>query len=130
MRPEGRPARQAAAREAAIAEARQGENMKILPVVAVLALAAGSAQAQAPRATPSPLAPGTVLHIIAFGAHPDDCELNTSGVAAKWAALGHKIKCVSVTNGDIGHWQSPGGPLAVRRRGETQRAAHILGTRT
>ena len=41
------------------------------------------------------------LRIITFGAHPDDCELDTAGVAAKWAALGHKVKCVSVTNGDI-----------------------------
>jgi LmbE family N-acetylglucosaminyl deacetylase len=98
--------------------------------VALLVLSAASARAQAPRATPAPVAPGTVLHIIAFGAHPDDCELNTSGVAAKWAALGHKFKCVAVTNGDIGHWQSAGGPLALRRRGESQRAAKILGIET
>ena len=41
--------------------------------------------------------------VLAFGAHPDDCELDAAGVAAKWAALGHKFKCVAVTNGDIGH---------------------------
>ena len=29
------------------------------------------------------------LRIITFGAHPDDCELEAGGVAAKWAALGH-----------------------------------------
>ncbi|MHC4401562.1 MAG: PIG-L deacetylase family protein, partial [Planctomycetota bacterium] len=45
------------------------------------------------------------LRIIAFGAHPDDCEFKIGGVAAKWAALGHHVKLVSVTNGDIGHWR-------------------------
>jgi N-acetylglucosamine malate deacetylase 1 len=34
------------------------------------------------------------LHIIAFGAHPDDCELKAGGVAVKWAALGHHVKFV------------------------------------
>src|SRR5258706_12236103 len=55
------------------------------------------------------------LRIIAFGAHPDDCELRTAGTAARWAALGHHVKFVSVTNGDIGHWKMAGGPLALRR---------------
>ena len=41
-----------------------------------------------------------MLRIIAFGAHPDDCEVRSSGVAAKRAAMGHKVKFVSVTNGD------------------------------
>ena len=29
-----------------------------------------------------------------------------------WAAQGHKVKFVSCTNGDIGHWGMAGGPLA------------------
>ena len=70
------------------------------------------------------------LRIITFGAHPDDCELVAGGVATKWAALGHKFKCVSVTNGDIGHAVIAGGPLALRRRAESQRAARILGIET
>src|SRR5436189_6181218 len=41
------------------------------------------------------------LRIITFGAHPDDCELDTAGVAAKWAALGHKVQCVAVTHRDV-----------------------------
>ena len=44
--------------------------------------------------------------------------------------MGHKFKCVSVTNGDIGHSVTAGGPLALRRRGESQRAAKILGIET
>ncbi len=68
------------------------------------------------------------LSIICFGAHPDDCELQASGVGAMWAAQGHHVKFVSVTNGDIGHWREAGGPLAQRRKSEVEKAARILGT--
>jgi LmbE family N-acetylglucosaminyl deacetylase len=71
-----------------------------------------------------------VLRIIVFGAHPDDCELKAGGVAAMWAAKGHKVKFVSTTNGDIGHATEAGGPLAKRRTAEVQRAAKILGIET
>ncbi len=71
---------------------------------------------------------GGELRIICFGAHPDDCELQVGGVAAMWAARGHKVKLVSVTNGDIGHWREAGGPLAMRRTAEVRAAAKILGT--
>src|SRR5882672_5655948 len=67
------------------------------------------------------------LRIICFGAHPDDCELQAGGVASMWAAKGHKVKLVSVTNGDIGHWREAGGPLARRRKAETEAADKILG---
>jgi LmbE family N-acetylglucosaminyl deacetylase len=70
------------------------------------------------------------LRIIAFGAHPDDCELKVGGAAAKWAAAGHKVKFVSVTNGDIGHPEMAGGQLARRRIAEVQEAAKILGIET
>src|SRR6266436_6709123 len=43
------------------------------------------------------------LRIIIFGAHPDDAEYRGAGVAMKWAKLGHHVKLVSATNGDIGH---------------------------
>ena len=70
------------------------------------------------------------LRIICFGAHPDDCEIQASGVAAMWASKGHKVKFVSVTNGDIGHWRDAGGPLALRRKAEVEAAAKILGIET
>lgn len=79
--------------------------------------------------TPS-TAQETKLRIIAFGAHPDDNELKLAGTAAKWAALGHHLKFVSVTNGDIGHWREAGGPLARRRTQEVQQAAKLLGITT
>ena len=68
------------------------------------------------------------LRIICFGAHPDDCELKAGGVGAMWAAQGHHVKLVSVTNGDIGHWKEAGGPLAIRRTKEVEQASKILGT--
>lgn len=70
------------------------------------------------------------LGVIVFGAHPDDCEIRAGGSARLWADLGHHVKLVSMTNGDIGHWQSAGGPLAKRRNDEVQQAAKILGTTT
>jgi N-acetylglucosamine malate deacetylase 1 len=67
------------------------------------------------------------LRIICFGAHPDDCEIQAGGVGAMWAAKGHHVKLVSVTNGDIGHWREAGGPLARRRKAEAEHADQILG---
>jgi len=70
------------------------------------------------------------LRIIVFGAHPDDCELKAGGTAALWAAQGHHVKFVSVTNGDIGHAEMAGGSLAKRRTAEVKKAAEILGIET
>lgn len=67
------------------------------------------------------------LRIVVFGAHPDDAEYKAGGTSAKWAKQGHHVKLVSVTNGDIGHWQMAGGPLAVRRSAEAAAAAKVLG---
>jgi LmbE family N-acetylglucosaminyl deacetylase len=67
------------------------------------------------------------LRIIVFGAHPDDAEYRGAGVAMKWAKLGHHVKLVSATNGDIGHWQMAGGPLALRRKKEVLAVAQKLG---
>jgi LmbE family N-acetylglucosaminyl deacetylase len=67
------------------------------------------------------------LRIIAFGAHPDDCDIRAGGVAAKYAALGHHVKFVAVTNGDAGHQTEGGGALAKRRRAEAQEAGRRIG---
>ena len=72
-------------------------------------------------------APKRQLRIIAFGAHPDDAEYKNGGTAALWAKMGHKVKLVSVTNGDIGHWNMSGGELAQRRTAEVHAAAKKLG---
>jgi len=67
------------------------------------------------------------LRIIAIFAHPDDAEAKMGGTTALWAAMGHEIKYVSLTNGDHGHHEMGGGPLANRRRGEAVEAARRLG---
>ncbi len=69
--------------------------------------------------------PDEPLRIMAFGAHPDDCDLRCGGMAMKYRALGHAVKFVSVTNGDTGHHEMGGGPLARRRYAETQAAARV-----
>ncbi|MCP5110664.1 MAG: PIG-L family deacetylase [bacterium] len=71
--------------------------------------------------------PDTPLHIIAIGAHPDDCEYYFGGTAAKFAAAGHQVQFVSVTNGDAGHHRLSGAELVDRRRAETAEAARRLG---
>ena len=43
---------------------------------------------------------------------------------------GHHVKLVSTTNGDIGHWQMAGGPLAQRRTKEVMEVARQLGVTT
>jgi LmbE family N-acetylglucosaminyl deacetylase len=70
------------------------------------------------------------LHIIVFGAHPDDAELKAGGAAIQWAKMGHHVKFVSVTNGDIGHWRMHGEALAKRRLDETRAADKVLGVET
>jgi len=70
------------------------------------------------------------LRIIIFGAHPDDAEYFGAGVAMKWAKQGHHVKLVSTTNGDIGHWQMAGGPLAQRRKKEVMEVGRRLGVTT
>ncbi len=67
------------------------------------------------------------LRIIAFGAHPDDCDETAGGLAAKYAAAGHLVKFVSVTNGDAGHQEQGGGMLAKRRRAEAIEAGRRIG---
>ena len=98
--------------------------MRLAPLLAVAGLLAASVPGFTLLAQPRP------LRIIAFGAHPDDAELKAAGVAALWAAQGHKVKFVAMTNGDVGHFSQAGGPLAQRRAKEVQECARILGITT
>ena len=83
-------------------------------------------QEAAPGRTRMPSTDGR-LNVIAIGAHPDDCDIRAGGTAAKFAALGHRFRCVAITNGDAGHQTEGGGALAARRRLETQEAARRVG---
>src|SRR5271154_7440999 len=67
------------------------------------------------------------IRVIAFGAHPDDCDIRAAGTAALFAKMGHAVKFVSVTNGDAGHQSSTGVALAKRRLGEAKESARRLG---
>jgi LmbE family N-acetylglucosaminyl deacetylase len=67
------------------------------------------------------------LRVIAFGAHPDDCDGKFAGTAAKFVKAGAAVKFVSVTNGDAGHQEMGGGALARRRYDEVQESARRLG---
>ena len=67
------------------------------------------------------------VRVIAFGAHPDDCDQGAGGLAAKYAALGHKVKFVSLTNGDAGHQSQHGEELVKRRRAEAEEAGRRIG---
>ena len=69
----------------------------------------------------------TPLNILVFGAHPDDCDIKAGGVAALYVQQGHRVKFVSVTNGDAGHHEMGGGPLTQRRYREAQAAAAVIG---
>jgi len=67
------------------------------------------------------------LRVIAFGAHPDDCDIRASGTAALWVKLGLAVKFVAVTNGDAGHQTMHGIELAKRRLAEAKESARRLG---
>ena len=67
------------------------------------------------------------IRVIVFGAHPDDCDLNTGGTAALFVQMGHKVKFVSLTNGNKGHHAMKPDELAARRKAEMKKVAGILG---
>jgi LmbE family N-acetylglucosaminyl deacetylase len=76
---------------------------------------------------PPPTAPGAVVF---FHAHPDDEAIFTGGTMALLAAAGWRVVLVVATAGEQGEPSAlvgPEVPLAVRRMGETARAAECLG---
>lgn len=67
------------------------------------------------------------LRILILGAHPDDADIKAGGTAAKWSAMGHVVRLVSLTDGGAGHQSERGPGLARRRRAEAEAAAAIIG---
>ncbi len=59
-----------------------------------------------------------------FGAHPDDIELTSGGLAARLAAAGHAVGLVDLTAGEAASRGTP-----EQRTGEAQEAARRLGAR-
>ncbi|HOO98270.1 MAG TPA: PIG-L family deacetylase [Bacteroidales bacterium] len=69
------------------------------------------------------------INLIVFGAHPDDCDGRAGGTAIEFAKRGHNVLFVSVTNGDAGHFDKGGPPLANIRKLESQEAGNRFGVK-
>ena len=67
------------------------------------------------------------MNVLVFGAHPDDADFSAGGVAYLYGRMGHRVKFVSMTNGDAGHHEIGGVELARRRYAEAQAVAKVLG---
>ena len=65
-------------------------------------------------------------NILIIGAHPDDAE-KAGGLASQYAANGHTVKLISMTNGDAGHHQIGGRQLALRRQEESRQSGRVIG---
>ncbi|MHA1674641.1 MAG: PIG-L deacetylase family protein [Promethearchaeota archaeon] len=68
-----------------------------------------------------------ILKIMVICAHPDDADLLTGGLTLKLTAKGHKVKYISVTNGNLGHQSKNQIEIAYIRRQEARASAKILG---
>lgn len=70
-------------------------------------------------------------YILCIGAHPDDNELSVGGTAARLRARGDRVRFVSATLGDKGHFYpeylSDPDRLAERRQKEAEQAASVIG---
>ncbi|OSX55390.1 bacillithiol biosynthesis deacetylase BshB1 [Anoxybacillus ayderensis] len=67
----------------------------------------------------------TIMHMLAFGAHPDDVEIGMGGTIAKYAQQGYDIGICDLTLAEL----SSNGTIHTRQQ-EAKRAADILGVRT
>ncbi len=67
------------------------------------------------------------LRILVIGAHPDDCEIKTGGIASFYKQAGHEVHYVSLTNGESGHHRISGDELVQIRRKEASEATKVIG---
>ena len=65
--------------------------------------------------------------ILCIGAHPDDCEIQCSGAAIKWARNGHRVVFTSVTDGRSGHHLLAPEEIAKLRIRESAHAVEVFG---
>src|SRR5579871_4926868 len=71
--------------------------------------------------------PDSPLRLLIIGAHPDDADYSGGGIAALYAAAGHVVRMISMTNGAAGHHERHGLDLVRRRRMEAAAAGAIIG---
>lgn len=69
----------------------------------------------------------TPLRVMVIGAHPDDADVRCSGFARTLVEAGHRVRFVSLVNGDKGHQFMESKDVAVRRHGETRNVIKTLG---
>jgi LmbE family N-acetylglucosaminyl deacetylase len=70
-----------------------------------------------------------IRRALAFGAHPDDVELQAGGTLAAWAARGVRVEVACFTAGEKGSHDPTADPgeVALARRAEAEAAARALG---
>lgn len=66
------------------------------------------------------------LKVMMIFAHPDEGEIYTGGTAALYTKMGHKVKFLSLTNGDHGHYSMKAEDLARMRFKEAMESKKIL----
>lgn len=69
----------------------------------------------------------TPLRVMFIGAHPDDPDVRCSGLARTLVEAGHRVRFVSLVNGDKGHQFQSSPEVAKRRFGETREVKKTLG---
>ena len=67
------------------------------------------------------------MNVIVIFAHPDEGEIYAGGISFLFSQLGHRVKFLSLTNGDAGHYSMEPKELAVIRRQEAMNAKNVLG---
>ncbi|MCU0521283.1 MAG: PIG-L family deacetylase [Anaerolineae bacterium] len=67
------------------------------------------------------------MNIIVIVAHPDEGEIYVGGTSYLLSRLGHRVKFLSLTNGDAGHYSMAPEALAIERRHEAMNAKAVLG---
>jgi len=66
-----------------------------------------------------------MLDILAFGAHPDDCEMFMGGTILKMKALGYRVGICDLTRGEAGTYGS-----SLSRKKELDKAGQLMGLDT
>jgi LmbE family N-acetylglucosaminyl deacetylase len=65
------------------------------------------------------------FNILVIGAHPDDCEIRVGGTTIKFLAQGHRVKYISATNGDAGHFSMERTQIAQVRKNEVKKVQEL-----